>query len=131
MEDFYNFWLEGGDLKLDVIKDTFRKKLVIKFDNNPFTDRWAQSTYTKLLDSIDSFEIYKDVTSVERLIEWEIDNYVSRVILTLTQESTTTIGRVDGMKKSTTINRICISLRRNRLIVLKQKASEYHSTRKI
>jgi hypothetical protein len=75
MEDFYNFWLEGGDLKLDVIKDTFRKKLVIKFDNNPFTDRWAQSTYTKLLDSIDSFEIYKDVTSVERLIEWEIDNY--------------------------------------------------------
>lgn len=75
MEDFYNFWLEGGDLELEVIKDTLRKKLVTKFHTNPFTDRWAESTYNKLLSSIDHFEIYKDVTSVERLIEWEIDNY--------------------------------------------------------
>lgn len=76
MEDFYNFYLKGGRLDMNVIKATLKTKLQRRFDKNPFTDRWQNSTYNKLLDSLDYFEIYEDVTQVERLIQWEIDGYI-------------------------------------------------------
>jgi len=76
MEDFYNFWLKGGRLDMETIIATLDIKLNRRFEVNPYTDRYAQSTYDKLLDSLNYFQIFEDVTAVERLIEWDIAGYM-------------------------------------------------------
>lgn len=78
MEDYYNFMLAGGELDIDVIKDTLKKKLKAKFKKNPFRDRNSASQYKTLIDSINHFKIFDDVTFVERLVKWEIDEYKFR-----------------------------------------------------
>lgn len=75
MEDFYNFWLKGGRLDMETIKATLDIKLNRRFQRNPFSHRYEQSTYDALLNSLNYFQIFEDVTSVERLIKWEVDNY--------------------------------------------------------
>lgn len=83
MEDYYNFLLSGGSIDMDVVKDTLKEKLKRKFNNNPFRNRYAESQYRKLIDSIDQFKTYDGITHVERLIKWNIDDYKFRGFIDL------------------------------------------------
>lgn len=76
MEDFYTFKIAGGDIPLDEIKLTLHKKLSSKLLKNPCRNEvfpnMRKSIESKLLASLAHFEVFEDVTAVERYIEFEV-----------------------------------------------------------